>query len=454
MLQLDYIKLKAAYNNKAIHNSFLQFGLPIVCIYALLYADSTSLFSYGYSLFLLVFSSHFICKKEKGDLLFSYHFYLLFAIIFYLIFKNQFPLYLGMTGPGDIGGADDSRFYAQIVDGNVPYPIMVSLLDVRPYSVFLKILYPFKVNTPLNIVTSILIFTSYLPIYARQLSNLLSPNKKIGYYVYWFTLLCPFTIYFGCIILRDLITGTLVIAGLCYYMKKEYLPLLICVVMIIWIRFGTIAFFAGGIIILYRFLNLKKGRSDLIFAAVLILLVLFFYFSFSFIQEFSGGKLEDGIIRSTDSERYEGTTISAILSLPFPLNIIISAIFFFFIPLISIPYPIGGHYLIGVFFQGFFTPIFMFFLWRYIYNAICVAILKKQINVQTIFLIVVVFSFLLGSISMQSRHKTVLFPIICILAAYGKVNYDKKYDGVSKLLTSLTIGAQVVLVLISLVSKS
>lgn len=294
MLQLDYIKLKAAYNNKAIHNSFLQFGLPIVCIFALLYADSTSLFSYGYSLFLLVFSSHFICKKEKGDLLFSYHFYLLFAIIFYLIFKNQFPLYLGMTGPGDIGGADDSRFYAQIVNGNVPYPIMISLLDVRPYSAFLKILYPFKVNTPLNIVTSILIFTSYLPIYARQLSNLLSPNKRIGYYVYWFTLLCPFTIYFGCIILRDLITGTLVIAGLCYYMKKEYLPLLICVVMIIWIRFGTIAFFAGGIIILYRFLNLKKGRSDLIFAAVLILLVLFFYFSFSFIQEFSGGKLEDG----------------------------------------------------------------------------------------------------------------------------------------------------------------
>ena len=451
MLQLQYNKLYSAYNNKAIHNSVWQIGLPIVCIVAILLADRTSLLSYGYILILALLSSRLLCKGETKDLLFVYHFLLLFAITFYVIFKNQFPLYLGMTGPEGGIGTDDCRFYAQIVDGNVPYPVQVSLIDIKPYSLFLTYFYPFKVFTPLNIVTSSLIFTAYLPIYVRRLAALLTNDKVVGYYAFWYSLLCPFTIYFGCIIMRDLFTATLVVAGLCYFLEKKYWALLVCIIAIVWVRFGTFAFLAGGLIVLFRFRNKKESGSDFLFILLLVALIIGFYFAFSFLQEFSGGKLEDGIIRSTDSERYEGSTIAAILNLPFPLNIIISTVFFFYVPLLSIPHFVYGHYLVSSFFQELFTPLFMCFLWKYIYNAIFCSFSKKNMNVQTIFLIVIVFAFLLGSISMQSRHKTVLFPIMCILAAYGKVNYDKKYSSSSGTLTFLTIAVQIVLALRALV---
>ena len=227
--------------------------------------------------------------------------------------------------------------------------------------------------------------------------------------------------------------------------------MLVCIIAIVWVRFGTIAFLAGGLIVLFRYKNKREHGSDIWFFLLLLVLILGFYFSFSFLQEFSDGKLEDGVIRSTDSKRYEGSTIAAILNLPFPLNIIVSTVFFFYVPILTIPHSVEGYYLVSSFFQGLFTPLFMCFLWKYIYNAICSSISKKNINLQAIFLIVMVFALLLGSISMQSRHKTVLFPIICILAAYGKVYYDKRHSITSGTLAFLTIAIQIVLALRTLV---
>ena len=180
-------------------------------------ADQTSIFSFGYSLLLLTVSCFLLCRDDAKLLFFAYHFYLFFAISFYLIFKSQFPEYLGMTGAEGGIGTDDCRYYAQIVGGKgVFYTIMVSTTDIYSYSIFLKFIYPFEVFTPLNIVVVNLIFAAYLPIYVKRFAVLLTRNNNIGNTAYWFTLLCPFTLYFDCIILRESFTAVMVIAGLCY----------------------------------------------------------------------------------------------------------------------------------------------------------------------------------------------------------------------------------------------
>lgn len=433
---------------------FRRWNLVIVMAFVgivfISYADQTSLFSYAYSLLLLIASSMIICKKQVKDLLFAYHFYLFFSIAFYLIFKSQFPECLGMTGADSyfgIQGLDDRRFYAQIVDGDVPYTLSGSIIQ-SPYSILLKNLYPFTVFTPLNIVIVCLIFTAYLPIYTKRLANQISLDNKVGSYAFWYSLLCPFTLFFGCIILRESFTATMVLAGLCYFIEKKHLPLIVCVVAIGWIRLGTLAFLICGILLLSRFKLKQKLKTDIYFIVLIVLVIYIFYVSIPYLQMFSGGKLEEGIIRSTDSERYENTSIGAIMALPFPINIILSTIFFFFIPLLSLPQKVEGYYLVGNIFQGFLTPIFMFFLWKYIFNASIVAFYYKNKGAaREILFMALLFAMLLGVISMQSRHKTVLFPILCILAAYGKVNYDKRCNFLSVLLALIVIGSQFLLVL-------
>lgn len=427
--------------------------IVLVSVLGILYleiADQTSLFSYGYSLLLLTVSCYFLCRDNAKRLFFAYHFNLFFAISFYLIFKSQFPEYLGLSGAEGGIGTDDCRFYAQIVGGKgLLYRIMVSTTHIYSYSKLLKFIYPFEVFTPLNIVVVNIIFAAYLPIYVKRFAVLLTKNERIGNTAYWFSLLCPFNLYFGCIILRESFTAVMVIAGMCYYLEKKYIPLAVCVYFLTWIRFGTLAFLICGILMLYRFKLKRRTRTDLYFAIIFTLVIAAFYFSFAFLQEFSFGKLEDGIIRSANDSRYSGTTIGSIMGLPFPLNIILSTVFFLFIPFLGIPHELYGHYLVGSIFQGFLTPLFMFFLWNYIFNASLQAITDKQRDAaKQILFIIVLFALLLGTISLQSRHKTVLFPILCILAAYGKERYNKRLSDASVLMAIAVIGAQLLLSII------
>ena len=91
----------------------------------------------------------------------------------------------------------------------------------------------------------------------------------------------------------------------------------------------------------------------------------------------------------------------------------------------------------------------MFFLWNYIFNASLQAITDKQRDTaKQLLFIIILFALLLGTISLQSRHKTVLFPILCIFAAYGKVKYDKRLSDASVFMAIVVIGAQLLLAII------
>jgi hypothetical protein len=431
-------------------NKFLACGI-FLCLLAISFADTTSFLSYGYALILLMASSFFICPKdERKDLYSVYHIYFFIAILFYAILKYQFPEYMGLNG-GE-GRMDDNRFYAQLVDGKVSYFYIVSVDDKMPYVLLLKWLYPFPINTPLNILSVSVIFTAYLPLFARRLAILLTDSQKIGRLAFLYSLWCPFTLFWGCVLLRESCTAALVIAGLSYFIEKKYPPLIFCIVGLTWIRFGTLAFLLCGMLLLYRYEMKRSTHSDFIFFSVFAIIIVVFYFSFSYLQEFSGGKLEDSVIRSTDGARYEESTIGAIMKLPFPINIFFSSLFFWFIPLFSIPQPQGGHYILNGIFQSFLTPLFMFFLWKPIYNVILSVLRGVKIeDAKKILFLALLFALLLGTISMQSRHKSVLFPILCILAAYGKVKYDFKVKGTAELLSAITIGGQLILAAISFI---
>ena len=430
-------------DDNIIKNINYIWGLAIVDIIAYCVADQTSLLSYGYSLLLLIICSFFISKHEKKDLFFAFHFYVFFAIVIYSVLLYIYPEYMGLNG-GDYV-MDDHRYYAQIVDGRVSYISEGSIVAKYPYSIFLSFIYPFYVYTPLNIETVNVIFLAFLPIFTRRLSLLLTGDSQVGYYTFIYSMLCPFTLYFGCLIMREAFTALMVIMGMCCYLEKKYIPLSLCVSMLVWIRFGTLVFLICGIILLLRFQMERSIRRDFYFSVAIILVIVTFFFFFDVIQEFSGGKLEDSIIRSTDNGRYADSTIGALMKMPFPLNIFLSTLFFLFIPFLIIPNMDIEQISIPVFFQGFLTPIFMFFLWNYAFNASLVAIYEKHADgVKKILYMSLIFALLLGTISMQSRHKTVLFPIMCMLAAYGKVNYNKKYDHISLLMAFILIGVQLI----------
>ena len=418
-------------------NKALLFSLSIII---LLFVDDTSVKSYLYTLGLIILSSHFLFKNLSTKAFYYFHTYLLVAVLLFITFKNQSPLYQGLTGEGI---ADDARFYSQIVGGkNIAFNITASLDEIFPFAKLLKFLYPFSIQTPLNIVILNLFFITLLPIYVYLLTETLFEDEKIAQTASYLSFLCPFTMYFGCIILREGIIASLLVAGMYYFLKKQYWLLLFCILGISFIRFGSVLFLLTGLLCLYRIQLVQMGRKCL-FNWIIILIFILIVFIFPYLPELTGGKFSGNLYRET-GDFWEGSTIGGLTKLPFPFNVVSTTLFFIYIPFLSFPKTVEGLYLAGSFFQGIFTPIFMLFIWEYVYNAVLSA--RKGYNeyLYHIVLYVLMSAFLLGTVSLQSRHKIMLFPFICILGAYGMVNYSKREHKLTMLLYAITLIANIV----------
>lgn len=419
-------------------NKVLLFSLSII---VLLFVDDTSVKSYLYTLGLILISSHFLFKDLSTKAFYYFHFYLLVAVFLFIIFKYQSPLYQGLTGEGV---ADDTRFYPQIVGGkNIAFNITTSVYEIYPFSLLMRTLYVFDVYTPLNIVILNLLFITYLPIYVELLTQVIFNNTEISKRASLLTFLFPITTFFGCIILREGLIAVSIVAGLFYFKMKNYYALLICIFLVGYIRMGSLIFLLLGLFCLYR-AELISNNKKYLFNCVIIITFCFLIFLFPYLSELSDGKFSGSLYREMN-DFWDGSTIEKLTQLPFPINIVSTTLFFLYIPFFKLPKMVDGMYLVRDFFEFILTPLLMLlFLWKNIYNAILTALKSSNIHLHNLILYIILSAFLLGTVSLQSRHKTMLYPFICILAAYGMVNYNKKYHKLTMILYAVTFLANIV----------
>lgn len=435
------------------HNIYIYTIIPLLAIAAIVYVDRTSIISYAYTLFIFFVFHHFFLDEKERDRNFCYfHYYLVFALVLTCIFRYQIPEYLGMTGPEGGIGTDDCRFYAQIVAGkDIMYPVHISLIRMHHFSTLIIKTFPFEVETPLNIVIFNLLGVCFLPYYMKKLTYELFKDEKLASKAAFLSLLCPFTTYYGSILMRDMFVTELVVAGMYYYLRRNYVGLGIAALILLYIRFGSFAYLMTGVLLIMRRDMILANKSTVRFTFLMILLIVTFYISYEIVQEMSGGKLGESILRSTNKRYFQHTTISRIATLPIPLNIILGTAFFFVCPIFGISFnTIDNVFVMSRYFHSTFNGLFFFFLWPLIFNAIMSFLNRKNPNLQLIVLITLSFCALLGTIDLQIRHKTVVYPFFCLLGAYGMVRYDKKVKLSSFILGSSMILLQLMIFIVSL----
>ena len=411
----------------------------MVSLAVLFNVDKSSIISYCYTLGIFFFFH--VLTKERKELdrnFIFFHYYLANAILLFFIFRYQIPDYMGLTGPEGGIGTDDCRYYAQLVHGkDIYYKIHVDVYDLYNFSSFLQITYPFTVHTPLNIVIFNLLGVCFLPYYTKKLIFELFNDEKLASKAEILVLICPFTTYYGCILMRDMLICSLTIASLYYFTKKTYLPIILAIALIIWIRFGSIIYIVIGILLIIRQNMVIEEKKTVRFSLLIITLIALFYYNYDSIQEFSDGKLGDSIIRSTDNFYMEETTFARLLKLPFPINIILSSLFFLVFPIFGWIVIYEDILLMSSVYNTFLNGLFFFYLWPFIFNAIFSWLFykKKNVHLQLLALWMLSFVIILGTVDLQIRQKTILFPFMCMMAAYGivKFDYTSKY-------TSLVFG--------------
>ena len=211
-------------------------------------------------------------------------------------------------------------------------------------------------------------------------------------------------------------------------------------------RFGSFIYLVTGILLIMRRNMMVANKSTIRLTLLIIILVAIFNYSYEAIQEFSGGKLGESVLRSTESDFFEGTTISRLTHLRFPLNIITLTAFFLVNPMFGWRGLTEGltHeiYLMSSIYNTTINGLFMLFLWPFIFNATLASFNRKNANLQLALLLMFGFSMVLGIVDLQIRHKVILFPFMCMVAAYGMVRYDHLSKYWSTSLGALMIIAQ------------
>lgn len=433
-------------------NSFYKqilYSIFLLCL--ILLFDPSSIFSFLYTLGVFsLFNKLFFSNSSLNYK--SFYYYISISILLYISHRFIIPEYIGLTGPENGVGTDDCRYYAQLVGGNTPFNNDYFKLSDFPFTFFLRFIYPFEIHSPLNIILVNTLGIIFIPYYIMSLTKIMfNINDNIANKAANLFLICPFTTYYGCIIMRDMWTVLFIVAGLYYFLTRKYLIVFLLFLLLAFIRFGSVVFLGAGLFVFFcgNICHLLRTKGQALFMIVIMILcvVVGYWVSFPVLQSLSDGKLEAGFFRTSFVSQLSNMDDNALLlklvEFPFPLNTLMLFVFFFFCPFLSFNLFYENYFLIGSLFNTILTPVFMFFLWPSILKPLF-NILNNRVNrnLYTLVLLLIILTFLLATISLQFRHKTVLFPFLCMLAAVGASDKTLGFSRISYLLSFCIVAVQ------------
>jgi hypothetical protein len=208
--------------------------------------------------------------------------------------------------------------------------------------------------------------------------------------------------------------------------------------LVAYIRFGSLVFLFAALLILCKYklnaLIISPLLSNLIYFLFITIVVMFFFLSVPILVNITHGKLSASVFREDFLQMManEGSdsTLMAFRKLPMIIRIPLFALYFFFAPFFKfIPFTLGIFNIRNIL-DMFLTPLILFFCWGYIIQSFLYGIFHNS-HIRFFLLIAIMFAVCLGTFSIQARHKTILMPIIYILAGFGRYSPIKKYKLIS-----------------------
>jgi len=399
---------------------------------SIIFINIDSLFSFSYTILLFFILSYFII--DNNFLIDNFLVFQLFLFLCLLLFIVQFslmPEWFGFTGMYGGVGTDDSRFYASISDNIETIPWMArgySNMD-HPFSHFLRFLYPFKIENPLDIIVPNLLGIAFIPYFTFKVSRQLNLNFKTSYLAFWLVAFCPIILSNGLILMRDGWTAFLLICGIFYFIEKELSKYIIVLLMLLYLRLGT-----GLLLAMLPIFNLKTLFSSsnsiknfLILSSILIgiffgLPIIVDYLLSKGVSGFERQDFVESYIQNADSQ----SIIFKIYTLPIYLKLPIGLLFFLLLPFLRLEFYTDGILNIRSIMFTFIMPIVSVVYFKNFVSGVLFAFRNKDYRIIKLIYIFIGLLFVISQMSIQPRHKTSVMPIFYILVAYGIYNNDKR----------------------------
>ena len=377
-----------------------------------------------YSLLVLGILQYILFQKSSSKIYWTYFLYVSLATIYYFLNLSLVPDFKGFTG-GFRVGTDDCRFFSQIVDVSYRLPNhCYALTQKHSFSIFIDLLFPFEVYHPLQIIIFNVIGITLIPFLGEKIYFYFFENEKTKRrLIFYILLLSPSILANGLIIMREgWIVQFFLVFIYCILYCKSKIILLVSFLLLVFLRPSFIVF-----PVLFYLINKYYGRKYFYLRILLPMMVIIPLMSYVLYISDNINVLEnltrDSYVDSFLTKFEDESIYYKIWQYPFPLNVILSFIFFYFSPFLSFNFYHNNIFLIRNVFSLVESIIMIVLI-----PVSTVRIFKNwyQTNNRKIFLFVSFSILVLSTLSLQFRHKIIVIPLLYILFLHN-FDYKKGY---------------------------
>jgi hypothetical protein len=354
--------------------------------------------------------------------------------LYVLVQVHFYPDSHGCTSP--LGAQTDDSFFFSLVADEIPLG-----MDTRPeyylysygFSNLVRAVTPFTVTHPLDILFFLSGVAALVSVYTRRLAVHLTGSERAGRMAYFLALFCPMMLMNGgAVFVRDTFVGALLVLSFCCFYRRRYVAFALCVISQFFLRPGT----ALMILVLYAavFVTGRKWKPrsqfQLVVLACTITGLVFGGLALGYSKrDWLKYQLEkNGVVlgefrREGQDETLAGGfgkgSFTAIQRQVLPLRLSLSTVYMYLAPffntnnlrtsdgfdtrilLMNVVYPLWVWPVHAGIFAAFFAPP------------------RVRATLRQWMWVLLFACFLIGSFSLQSRHRVVIQPLFYALSAAG-----------------------------------
>jgi hypothetical protein len=354
-----------------------------------------------------------------------------FIVIYVAIQAATYPDTYGTTSPLSSSWTDDSYFFSLAAD-SIPPDLLTRAnywLYTHTFSSIIHALTPLPIEHPLDALFFQSGTAAVLATFTRRLTLQWSGTEKLADTTYFLVLACPFLMMNGgVILLRDTLSAALLVYSICSFNSRNFLLAGSAIALQLAVRPGTglILIPAYGVLY-YREIMTFVRAHPLLVATGLAVATVIGYLLASLLLELlkaqvgpkSVGFLGREVLSELNADPNANALFYRIQSLPFGVRLLLNAGYIFAYPFLVVRSVVSEQTLdLRNVTMNLLIPIYAFWLNAWFFAAALSgvrAIKKQQVIIYAIATILIV----IGTYSLQTRHKTIIYPLYYIIVAVG-----------------------------------
>ncbi len=414
-------------------------------------------FAWYYCLWLGVM--YVLHREELQDFALAFVVNSAFVAVYFLVQIRIFPESYGTTSP--LGAqTDDSYFFSMVADA-IPTYLEVRdgyFLYSHPFTSLVRSVTLHVIDHPMDAIFFQSGVAAMLATFSKLLMFQLSSSERLARTVFVFAVTCPFLMMNGGVIfIRDTFTAALFAYSLTCFNDRRFVLAAVAMALQMTLRLGTALMLLPAYAVIYweELASFARRHWKLVGAATLALVAWAIRLLQSDLDltDLLVGTSEGGGLNIVGREIFEGlianpgsnVLLLKIQEQPFAIKLLLNAGYIFLYPSLSPKEAFAGPLLdVRGVVLNLFVPIYAFWLnaW-FIAGAVSKALVtRKQREIVVAFFVTLI---LIGTYSLQTRHKTILYPLYYFVVAIGFVGAPPEARRIGYLASGLLMAFQLVM---------